>query len=657
MSKRAHNDRVITPPNGQAAPSSSTSPVTPPSSAPAPPSASAPTPPSPQPTGRLFDAFDGAGLELLPARSGGDRDLPGQLPDAGRGGFPAALAAALPGRRAVLLGGLGGAAFILAACTPSPGAASSGTGGGAASTESTGAPGAGPDAASSGNAAGPGTPAGPGNTTTPGSAGGSATGPASAEATETLATTAKQPLSVLGKQVSGKLYLPTTTGYSTARLVENPRYDAARPLAVLQPKNAKDVSTALAFAADNGVPLALRAGGHSYPGYSAGGAPGTGVKPSLVIDSRSLNSISFSGTTVTVGSGVALAQLYAALAARGRALPGGSCATVGITGLTLGGGVGVMTRAHGLTADSLTSARVVTADGRVRTVDARHEPELFWALRGGGGGHLGVVTRLSFSTVAAPTVKSFYLQWPSASAKSVLQAWQAWAPTADRRLWSTLKILAGSSHPSGPTLLVAGTWLGPGDPPLAGLLGHTPKPSIHTTRSRSFGAAMAGYAGCATIPAAQCHTGAGGKLSREAFAATSHVAYTALGSAGISALLARVGAARNSGLIEAGISIDALGGKVSDVAAGATAFVHRKALATVQYTATYRGNGAAKAQAFVSATRAAMTPFWGQHAYVNYADGSIKNPAAAYFGANAPRLARASKSYDPHGLFTQPQGY
>lgn len=643
---------MITPENGQAAPS----PITAPSPAPAP----APAPP--QPTGRLFDAFNDAGPEPFRARFGGDQGLPGQAPDAWPSDFPAALPrtfagtvpaalpATLPGRRAVLLGGLGGAAFLLAACTPSPGAASSGTGGGTASTAPTGAPGSGPDAASSGNAAG--TPATPGST-----GGGSATGSASAEATETLATSGKQPLSALGKKVSGKLYLPTTPGYSTARLVENPRYDAARPLGVLQPKNAKDVSTALAFAADNGVPLALRAGGHSYPGYSAGGAPGTGVKPSLVIDSRSLNSISFSGTTVTVGSGVALAQLYAALAARGRALPGGSCATVGITGLTLGGGVGVMTRARGLTADSLTSAQVVTADGRVRTADSRHEPELFWALRGGGGGHLGVVTRLSFSTVAAPTVKSFYLQWPSASARSVLQAWQAWAPTADRRLWSTLKILAGSSHPSGPTLLVAGTWLGPGDPPLAGLLGHTPKPSIHTTRSRSFGAAMAGYAGCATIPAAQCHTGAGGKLSREAFAATSHVAYSALGGAGISALLARVSAARNSGLIEAGISIDALGGKVSDVAPGATAFVHRRALATVQYTATYRGNGAAKAQAFVSATRAAMTPFWGQHAYVNYADASIKNPAAAYFGANAPRLARASKSYDPHGLFSQPQGY
>src|SRR5262249_38079543 len=154
------------------------------------------------------------------------------------------------------------------------------------------------------------------------------------------------------------------------------------------------------------------------------------------------------------------------------------------------------------------------------------------------------------------------------------------------RLWSTLKALGGTTHSSGgPILLVSVTWTGPTsafESQLAPLLAHVPKPSVNTRASRSYREAMFAYAGCSNIPAAQCTTGPGGALSRESLAATSHVAYDPLGSAGIDTLLDRVTSA--GGLKEAGISIDALGGRVRDVDPDATAFVHRDALATVQYT-------------------------------------------------------------------------
>jgi hypothetical protein len=166
---------------------------------------------------------------------------------------------------------------------------------------------------------------------------------------------------------------------------------------------------------------------------------------------------------------------------------------------------------------------------------------------------------------------------------------------------------------------------------------------------------MLAYAGCSSIPVGQCHTGPGGALDREAFAATSHVVDAA--DVDVPTLLARVHAAQGSGLKEAGISIDALGGAVDDVGPAATAYGHRGALATVQYTATYSSGPATPAVSYVRRFRAAMTPSWGSGAYVNYADASLRHYRRDYFGANAPRLARARATYDPQGFFTQPQDY
>lgn len=467
------------------------------------------------------------------------------------------------------------------------------------------------------------------------------------------------PWSDLQRHVNGTL-LRSGPAYDAARLTENPRYDNARPLAVLTAAVSADVVTAIAFAQAHGVPLSIRSGGHSYPGWSAGGAAGTGVPRSLVLDLRKLNAVTWAGSSATIGAGAALAPVYAAVSGRGRAIAGGSCATVGLGGLTLGGGVGVLTRVLGLTCDAVTAMQVVTADGHVRSVSATGDPDLFWALRGGGGGHLGVVTSFTFATAPAPLMHTFYAQWPISAAAQVIEAWQQWAPAADARLWSTLKVLGGAVHPSGPIILMSGTWTGPGSAlpgQLAGLLTHVPAPAAQSTSSKGYGELMVFYAGCAGIPTSRCHTGPGGALSREAFGATSHVAYAPLTSAGVSALLEHVHGATGSGLKEAGLSMDALGGKVLDLGPSDTAFVHRQALMTVQYTATFTGSRARTADAFVHGFRSAMTPYWGNHAYVNYSDPTLPDYRNAYFGANASRLAEVRNTYDPHGFFTQPQGY
>lgn len=460
----------------------------------------------------------------------------------------------------------------------------------------------------------------------------------------------------LQRHLIGNLYRPGSARFDSIRLTENPRYDGRRPRAVVRVATAADVATVFAFAQHHDLPVAIRSGGHSYPGWSAGAG-------AVVIDLRGLDALTWRGTSVSVGAGAALAPVYAAVATRGRALGGGSCATVGISGLTLGGGVGVLTRSLGLTCDQLTSARIVTADGVLRTVGLRHEPDLFWSLRGGGGGHVGVVTELTFATAPAPEVNSFYRAWRFGDAARVIAAWQDWAPSADPRLWSTLKLLAGTTHPDGPLVMVSGTWTGRAsavDAQLSGLLRNTPRPVSSADHSRSFAAAMAAYAGCTDIATTSCHTGPGGALQREAFAATSHIAHRPLGPTGAADVVARVQAAQGSGLKEAGISIDALGGVVRDIDPGDTAFVHRRALATVQYTATWNTGTAGAAGAatdYVRGFRQAMLPHWGNHAYVNYADAAVRQPLHAYFGVNAERLHRVRQEYDPHGFFTQPQGW
>jgi FAD/FMN-containing dehydrogenase len=455
----------------------------------------------------------------------------------------------------------------------------------------------------------------------------------------------------LARSVKGSLARPGSASYGTVRLTQNPRYDGARPLAVLSVADAQDVATGIAFAQDHGVKVALRSGGHSYPGWSAGDG-------ALVVDVRPLHGVSLHGTTATVGAGASLVQVYDALGTRGRGVAGGSCPTVGIAGLTQGGGVGVLTRTHGLTSDQVTALRVVLADGRVVTASPTSEPDLFWALRGGGGGHLGVVTSFTFRTFAAPAITRAFVQWPFSAASHVVPQFLRSVPQSDRRLWATLKLLGGATHPGGPALFMSATWTGPASGmsnALAPFLAHVPAPTTDSRSTAGYLSTMLSYAGCSSIPVSQCHTGPGGSLQREAFAATSHIIDAA--HVDMAPLLSHVDAAQGSGLKEAGISIDALGGAVDDVGATATAFGHRGALATVQYTATYTSGPATPAVSYVRGFRSAMTPSWGTGAYVNYADASLRNYQHDYFGPNASRLAQARTTYDPHHFFTQPQDF
>jgi FAD/FMN-containing dehydrogenase len=161
--------------------------------------------------------------------------------------------------------------------------------------------------------------------------------------------------------------------------------------------DARDVRDALRFTVARGIRVRARSGGHSYAGYST-------LSDGVVLDLRRLNwvNVDQQSRLATIGAGNQLIGVSSALARKGATLPAGSCPSVGIAGVTLGGGFGLAGRHLGLTLDSLFAVRMVTADGELRTVDEHTDPDLFWALRGGGGATSGL----------SPTSSSGYIRCP-----------------------------------------------------------------------------------------------------------------------------------------------------------------------------------------------------------------------------------------------------
>jgi FAD/FMN-containing dehydrogenase len=498
----------------------------------------------------------------------------------------------------------------------------------------------------------------------PATGSGSSTPPTSAPTTSAPTTlppsSAPVPtLAELSASLPGKLLMPAASGFAAARSIYNPRFDTApAPTAIALCADADDVAACVRFAAAGGAPLRIRAGGHSYGGWSGG--------PGLVCDISALSAVTVdaAGGTARIGAGAKLAAVYSALADQGVALAAGSCPTVGIGGLALGGGVGVLTRAYGLTCDAIRSAQIVTADGAVREVSASQDPDLFWAIRGGGGS-FGAVTAFTMAVQPAPAVSTFYLSWDISDGAAVLGAWQTWIAAADSKLWSTCKLLADPGD--GAHANVSGTWIGAAGQlsaqlaPLLSAIGV--RPSSNQTNSLSYGQAMLLEAGCYGQDVQSCLADALGPDKRQPFAATSAILESALPAAGIAAAIE--GANRGlsvPGIVEGGVSFDALGGAVSSIGATDTPFPFRSALASIQFTATWPSapSGGAVADpapfdAYVQSQRAALAPWTGPSAYVNYADSSIVDYGPAYWGANYARLQDVKKHYDPANVFSFPQ--
>ena len=444
--------------------------------------------------------------------------------------------------------------------------------------------------------------------------------------------------------IRGQVIRRGAPGFAAAAHVYNTRFDGVLPSLVARPVDGADVRTAVKWAVAQGVPLRARSGGHSYAGYST-------LSGGMVLDLRNLRGISVDlrAGLATIGAGAQLIDVYAALAARGVTIPAGSCPSVGIAGHALGGGMGLAGRRFGLTADSLVSATIVTADGSLLTASAHEHPDLYWALRGGGGGNFGVVTSFTFRVHRVPsTVAWFLLSWPAARGADALAAWQAWAPHARSQLTSIFHLNGGGVNP----VRVSGQYFG-ASRDLGGLLSPLTSVPGAVVQSGDLGYLQAQllWAGCSSISLTACHTTGtrpGGTLTRESFQAKSDYVSKPLPAVARQALV-QAAAARGRLPGSGAILFDSYGGAINQVAPAATAFVHRNVLFCIQYL-TYNGSSA-----WLNAIHAKMRPFVTGGAYFNYTDPALSGWQTAYYGSNYPRLLKIRRAVDPHHYFNFPQ--
>ncbi|MDT7797340.1 MAG: hypothetical protein QOI78_773 [Actinomycetota bacterium] len=451
----------------------------------------------------------------------------------------------------------------------------------------------------------------------------SSTAPSSAPASEV--PTSRPPTGPpnwddLRTRLTGGLLRPGSDSYNAAKHSFNPLFDSRNPVAVAQAATPEDVQACVQGIAGR-LSIAARSGGHSYAGYSV---PDGGV----VIDLSALKKVDVQGTKAVIGAGAKLKDVYAALGAAGRALPAGSCPTVGIAGLTLGGGIGVLARKYGLTCDHLSSAQVVTADGKLVTASATSEPDLFWALRGGGGGNFGIVTEFTFDTDPAPNLTVFSLRFPAGSAANVLNAWQQWIPAMPPELWANLVLSGGSPV----QCRVGGCYVG-NAPALNTLLNNLTtnagaRPTQRTVRSLDYLGAMKYFEGSS---------------DRQSFLGSSRIITAPVDAAKVVALA--------EGRTGTDLLIDGLGGKVGEPAKDATAFWHRDALASVQVYAQATAKNQAKVSQSVAEVVTGLAAAGAGGGYVNYIDPALPDWKAAYYGDNAKRLQDVGKKYDPFNVF------
>ncbi|MFH8790078.1 FAD-binding oxidoreductase [Streptomyces roseoverticillatus] len=464
----------------------------------------------------------------------------------------------------------------------------------------------------------------------------------------------------LAKGLSGGLVRPGDADYTAARQLYNTRFDGLRPAGIAYVTGAQDIRECLAFARRYSTLISIRNGGHSYAGWSSG-------TDRLVIDVSRMRTVRTpDSSSAVIGAGAKLIDVQTGLAAHGVTIPSGSCPTVGVSGLALGGGHGVTSRAYGLTCDNLTGATLVTADGKVLDCDAGRNADLFWALRGAGNGNFGVVTELRFRTRKAADGITGYVSWPWSRAADVIRAWQEWGPTRPDEIWSScdLSAAAGGTPRISVSAYSLGTY-GDLENALDALVGKVGGTSNGVRlRRRSHLDMVRAYAGCSDKSQTQCHLPgstpgreASGTLERETYGARSDFYDRSLNAAGVRALTDQVERfARGGGSGGVSVQLTALGGAVNRVQPLATAFVHRRSRFLAQYLAHWAAGGSGSAQtSWLDGTHAAMRRHASGAAYQNYADASLKDWRKAYYGDAEGRLTKLKRQYDPDRVFDFPQ--
>lgn len=438
----------------------------------------------------------------------------------------------------------------------------------------------------------------------------------------------------LSGAIGGQVIGPDNGQFASAKQVFNTNYNGSAPAAVVTVTSVADVQKAMAFAAARNLKVAARSGGHSYTGAST--ADGT-----LVLDLRGLpGDINFDAASgqITVTPATPLFAMHQALAAAGRGLPTGTCPTVGAAGHTLGGGIGAHSRHAGLLCDQLTSANVVLPGGQAVTASATSNPDLFWALRGGGGGNFGVATSLTYATFPTEDVDVVNINFPAQSFAQVLLGWQSWLRTVDRKFWA---LADATIEPMGTQCRIMATSpVGSGGSVANAIVANV---GVQPTRTENF---TFNY------------------LDLVKYLAVENLTPSPLGYVGGSDVLPIINAGAAKGIASAldsfprgagrgFVIMHTLDGALASVAADATAFPYRRHSAIVQWYVETAGAPSAGA-GWINAAHQAVQPY-SAGGYVNYIEPG--QPPSRYFGANLARLSAARQKYDPNRMMFSGMNY
>ncbi|GLR89120.1 6-hydroxy-D-nicotine oxidase [Bradyrhizobium iriomotense] len=402
------------------------------------------------------------------------------------------------------------------------------------------------------------------------------------------------------------------------------------PRAVAHCRTSQDVQSAIRAARDGDLPLSVRGGGHDWAGRA--------LCDGMVIDLTAMNDVTLSpdNRSARISGGARASDVFAVTDPRGLAVVTGSCSSVGMTGLTLGGGYGSLIARFGLALDNLLAADVVLADGRVITASPSCEEELFWALRGGGG-NFGVVTAMQHRAHHLPSVRSGMLLFPFAQARTVLGGCIEIMATAPEELTVQLGLVGG---PDGvPLVMVVPTWCGvreQGEARLAPFLGLGTLVT-NTLTATAYGASLAIFDPFLVT---------GQRVLMET------CWLPTLDSRGIDVFIRAMAIAPSPGCA---IVTHEFRGAASRVPAAATAFRLRRDHVLVEILASFTDRSEPGHERWnrrwVQAARRAFDGFALPGGYPNFLASCAVERAAKSYGNNADRLIKAKRKYDPDNVF------
>jgi FAD/FMN-containing dehydrogenase len=434
----------------------------------------------------------------------------------------------------------------------------------------------------------------------------------------------------LANEITGSIVAPGDPDYDEARAVFSPAFDR-RPAMVVRAADSADVARVVAYARETGAELAVRGGGHSMAGHSAS-------EGGIVLDVRALDDFELDVEARTAWAGAGLTTgAYTAAAGEHALVTGfGDTGSVGVAGITLSGGLGFLVRKHGLTIDDLLAVEIVTADGERRHVDAEQHPDLFWAVRGGGG-NFGVVTRLKFRLHPLPEFTGGILILPATP--DVIAGFIAEAESAPEELSAIAGAMTAPPLPFVPSEHH-------GKLVLMAMVAYAGGPANAERALAPFRALAPALADMVRpMPYAEM-------FPEEAFRPTVAARTMFLGSVDRKAAETILERLQASTAPVRAVQLRVLGGAMARIPADATAFAHRGSRLMVNVAAMYQDPAELpQHEAWVRDTMDALHD-GDAGAYAGFlGDEGEERVRAAYPGATYERLAAVKAQYDPDNLF------